>query len=138
MAIRSGHYLHGPLETILQKVPVELKERMNRRQIPEDAPHDSPTEKALIRLHRQVKINISFTIAVLTLYTFSLYQTIKSLQVLQRTETQWNILLEKIFECEDTLKNQISRDRRFKRTFPRDTGRFNEYIYTPVVGECVL
>lgn len=112
MIIRPGHYLHEPLETILQKVPIELKERMSRRQISEDAPHDSPTEKSLIRLHRQ---------------------TIKSLQVLQRTETQWNILLEKIFECEDTLKNQISRDRSFKWTFPRDTNVFNKYIYTPVV-----
>ncbi|CAH1122740.1 unnamed protein product [Ceutorhynchus assimilis] len=111
MAIRPGHYLQSPLETILQKVPVELKERMNRRQIPEDIPHDSPTEKSLIRLHRE---------------------TIKSLQVLQRTETQWNLLLEKIFECEDTLKNQISRDKRFKRTFPKETSWWSEFIYTPI------
>ncbi|KAL1497273.1 hypothetical protein ABEB36_008265 [Hypothenemus hampei] len=112
VAIRPGHYLYGPLETILLKVPVELKEKLNRRQIPEDAPHDLPTERSLIRLHRQ---------------------TIKSLQVLQRTETQWNILLEKIFECEDALKNQISRDKHFKRTFPKQRSWYNEYIYTPVV-----
>lgn len=112
MAIRPNHYLYIPLETILQKVPIELRERMNRRQISEDAQHSSPTEKSLIRLHRQ---------------------TIKSLQVLQRTETQWNLLLEKIFECEDTLKNQISRDRRFKRTFQKKSSWFTEYLFTPVV-----
>lgn len=54
MAIRPNHYLYIPLETILQKVPIELRERMNRRQISEDAQHSSPTEKSLIRLHRQV------------------------------------------------------------------------------------
>lgn len=112
MAIRPGHYLYEPLETIMQKVPIELKDRMNRRQIPEDAPHDSPTEKSLIRLHRQ---------------------TIKSLQVLQRTETQWNILVDKIFECEDNLKNQISRDKRFKRTFTKESSQLFDYICTPVV-----
>ncbi|XP_066145281.1 LMBR1 domain-containing protein 2 homolog [Euwallacea fornicatus] len=112
MGIRPGHYLYDPLETILQKVPVELREKINRRQISEEGRHDSPTEKSLIRLHRQ---------------------TIKSLQVLQRTETQWNVLLGKIFECEDTLKNQISRDRRFKTTFQKETSWFTEYFYTPVV-----
>lgn len=54
MAIRPNHYLYIPLETILQKVPIELRERMNRRQTSEDAQHSSPTEKSLIRLHRQV------------------------------------------------------------------------------------
>lgn len=56
MAIRPNHYLYIPLETIMQKVPVELRERMNRRQISEDAQHSSPTEKSLIRLHRQVTV----------------------------------------------------------------------------------
>ncbi|ENN75883.1 hypothetical protein YQE_07612, partial [Dendroctonus ponderosae] len=110
--IRPGHYLHGPLETILQKVPVELKDRMTRRQLPEDVTHDLPTEKSLIRLHRQ---------------------TIKSLQVLQRTETQWNVLLDKIFECEDTLKNQVSMDRRFKRTFQKESSWSNRYLSVPVL-----
>jgi hypothetical protein len=45
------------LETILQKVPPELRERMNRRQLPEDTPTDVPSDKALIRLHKQVKVD---------------------------------------------------------------------------------
>lgn len=40
----------------MQKVPVELREKMNRRQISEEAQHSSPTEKSLIRLHRQVRV----------------------------------------------------------------------------------
>lgn len=30
---------------------------MNRRQLPDDTPTDTPTEKSLIRLHRQVRCN---------------------------------------------------------------------------------
>ncbi|XP_023029127.2 LMBR1 domain-containing protein 2 homolog [Leptinotarsa decemlineata] len=120
ISVRPGHPLHQYLETILQKVPAELKDRMNRRQLPEDTPADLPSEKALIRLHKQ---------------------TIKSLQVLQRTETQWNIMVQKIFDLEDTLKNQISRERKFKRSFERERNWFTRYIYTSAVEwywKCLL
>lgn len=56
MAVHPGHPLHEHLETILQKVPTELRDRMSRRQLPEDTPTDAPSDKALIRLHRQVKL----------------------------------------------------------------------------------
>ncbi|VEN38005.1 unnamed protein product [Callosobruchus maculatus] len=120
LAIKPGHPLYVELETILQKVPTELRDRINRRQLPDDTPNDAPSEKALIRLHKQ---------------------TIKSLQVLQRTETQWNIMVEKIFELEDTLKNQISRDRRFKRTFQKEHSWFRRYIWTSTIEwywKCLL
>lgn len=54
MSIGSGHPLHQNLETILQKVPPELQERMNRRQLPDDTPTEAPSDKALVRLHKQV------------------------------------------------------------------------------------
>lgn len=120
LAVRPGQLMHQHLETILQKVPTELRDRMNRKQLPDDTPTDLPSEKALIRLHKQ---------------------TIKSLQVLQRTETQWNILVEKIFDLEDTLKNQISRDHRFKRTFPKDRTWFTRFLYTSTIEwywKCML
>ncbi|XP_060527973.1 LMBR1 domain-containing protein 2 homolog [Cylas formicarius] len=112
IAVKPGHYLYPQFETILQKVPLELRDRMSRRRLPDDTPTDSPTEKALVRLHRQ---------------------TIKSLQVLQRTETQWHLLIKKIFECEDTLKNQVARDRRFRRTFPSEPGYFTRFAYMATV-----
>lgn len=63
IAIRPGHPLYEYLETILQKVPSELKDRMSRRQLPEDTPTDSPSEKTLIRLHKQVKfVSVDFTL----------------------------------------------------------------------------
>ncbi|XP_017777102.1 PREDICTED: LMBR1 domain-containing protein 2 homolog isoform X2 [Nicrophorus vespilloides] len=112
LAVRPGHALHQNLETIIQKVPSELKDRMNRRQLPDDTPTDSPGEKTLIRLHKQV---------------------IKSLQVLQRTETQWSILVEKIFALEDTLKNLNSRDRVYKRTFDKPKTVVGRIFYSSTI-----
>ncbi|XP_022918064.1 LMBR1 domain-containing protein 2 homolog [Onthophagus taurus] len=112
VAVKPGHSLHPYLETILQKIPVELKERMNRRLLPDDTPTDCPSEKGFIRIHKQV---------------------IKSLQVLQRTETQWNLLVEKIFELEDTMKNLNSRDKSFKHTFDRKRNRFIRIFYNSVI-----
>lgn len=112
--MKPGQALYENFETILQKVPVELRERMNRRALPEDTPTDAPSEKALVRLHKQV---------------------IKSLQCLQRTETQWGILVEKIFMMEDTLKNMNSRDRTFKRTFETPRSITRRYLYTSTVGK---
>lgn len=37
---------------------------MNRRQLPDDTPTDTPSEKALIRLHRQVR----FLLNILYIY----------------------------------------------------------------------
>ncbi|XP_074097485.1 LMBR1 domain-containing protein 2 homolog isoform X2 [Cotesia typhae] len=111
-AIGSTHPFHRNLETIFQKVPIELKERMNRRQLPEDAHTNAPSEKSLIRLHRQ---------------------TIKALQTLQRTETQWGILVKQIFHLEDISKNQTNHDRRFKSSFPTIRPFFIRLIYNPTL-----
>ncbi|XP_072757646.1 LMBR1 domain-containing protein 2 homolog [Anoplolepis gracilipes] len=112
ISIGPGHPFHCNLETIFQKIPAELKDRMNRRQLPDDTPTDTPTEKSLIRLHRQ---------------------TIKALQTLQRIETQWGILVDKIFDLEDVAKNQVSHDRRFKSSFPIHRSLPFRIIYSPVI-----
>ncbi|KAK7868492.1 hypothetical protein R5R35_001901 [Gryllus longicercus] len=110
MAVGPGHPLHRNLETILQKVPVELRERMNRRQLPDDTPTDAPSEKALIRLHRQV---------------------IKALQTAHRTETQWSLLVDDILVLEDVVRNQVSHDRHYKPTFQPDRASWLRVFITP-------
>ncbi|XP_043283490.1 LMBR1 domain-containing protein 2 homolog isoform X2 [Venturia canescens] len=118
--ITNGHPFHRNLETIFQKVPAELKDRMNRRQLPEDTSGDKRSEKSLIRLHRQ---------------------TIKALQTLQRTETQWAILVEKIFHLEDVAKNQVSHDKRFEPSFPDNRPVTLRLLYNPMIEwywECVV
>lgn len=59
IAVKSGHPLYPYVDTIMRKVPVELQDRMNRRQLPDDTPTDAPSEKALIRLHKQVSGNMT-------------------------------------------------------------------------------
>ncbi|XP_031825371.1 LMBR1 domain-containing protein 2 homolog [Nomia melanderi] len=120
VSIGPGHPFHCNLETIFQKIPAELKDRMNRRQLPDDTPTDTPSEKSLIRLHRQ---------------------TIKALQTLQRIETQWGILVNKIIDLEDIAKNQESHDKRFKPTFPVHRSFPLRIIYNPVIEwywKCVI
>lgn len=60
---------------------------------------------------------------------------IKALQVLQRTETQWNILVERIFSLEDIMKNLNSRDRMFKHTFDNPRNKFIRFLYNSTVGK---
>lgn len=67
--MRTGHPLYQHFETILQKVPVELRDRMNRRHLPEDTPTDPPNERGLVRLHKQV-IKVRFELLLVTYWLF--------------------------------------------------------------------
>lgn len=54
-AVKPNHPFHNYVEVILQKVPVELREKMARRQqVDSGSGGTLPTEKALVRLHKQV------------------------------------------------------------------------------------
>lgn len=85
--IPSHHPSRVFLEIILKKVPSELMEKAKRNVRATETGGGIPSEKALIRLHRQV---------------------IKSLQVLQRTEALWNVQVEKILYLEDVEMNFLS------------------------------
>lgn len=87
MIIPSHHQSRPFVEEILRKVPTELMEKAKRSVRTGDGGSGIPSEKALIRLHRQV---------------------IKSLQVLQRTEALWNVQVEKILYLEDVEMNFLS------------------------------
>lgn len=53
-SIGPGHPLRPHMDVIESKVPTELLDRV-RRHPPPDLPHaDVPSEKALVRLHKQV------------------------------------------------------------------------------------
>lgn len=87
ITIPSHHQSRPYVEEILRKVPTELMEKAKRSVRAGDGGSGIPSEKALIRLHRQV---------------------IKSLQVLQRTEALWNVQVEKILYLEDVEMNFLS------------------------------
>lgn len=117
-AVGSGHPLYRHVDTIVQKLPIQLRDRLNGR-----APPDRPTPpslKSLVNLHKK---------------------TIKALHVLQRTETQWGLMLERIFHLEDVAANQRSPDHRFQHTFHTPRPRLQRIFYPPIVewyGECFL
>lgn len=54
--------------------------------------------------------------------------------MLQRTETQWNILVEKIFDLEDRLRNMNSMDKRFKPVFQKPKNAFTRVFYNSTIG----
>ncbi|XP_049865696.1 LMBR1 domain-containing protein 2 homolog isoform X2 [Pectinophora gossypiella] len=117
-AVGPGHPLQRHVETIIQKLPIQLRDRLNSRAPPErPAP---PSFKSLVNLHKK---------------------TIKSLHVLQRTETQWGLMLERIFHLEDVAANLRSPDKRFQHTFHTPRPRLQRILYPPPIEwwwECFL
>lgn len=89
------------VETILSKIPLEMMERIKRRRTEVAFGNDPPTEKTLIRLHRQV---------------------IRALQTHHRTEAQWSDLTHHVFELEDINRNMVSNEHVFKHTMSRPPG----------------
>ncbi|XP_011213600.1 LMBR1 domain-containing protein 2 homolog [Bactrocera dorsalis] len=113
-AIPNGYELRSCVETILRKVPTELIERAtrnyNRGGSIGDTPTIVPTEKTLIRIHKQV---------------------IKSLQTLQRSESLWSVQVEKVLYLEDISRNMHSTERIFKSEFPSQRSQLCRILYSP-------
>ncbi|XP_055616458.1 LMBR1 domain-containing protein 2 homolog [Toxorhynchites rutilus septentrionalis] len=119
-AIPMRHEMRPALETIMRKVPTELMERARRISRDDGSPVAVPSEKALVRLHRQV---------------------IKSLQTLQRTEALWNVQVNKVLHLEDIARNAVSLDHRFKTEFPKHRTGLSRALYSPTLEwywECVI
>ncbi|XP_050699310.1 LMBR1 domain-containing protein 2 homolog [Eriocheir sinensis] len=111
-SIGPGHPLRPHMDVIESKVPTELLDRV-RRHPPPDSPHaDVPSEKALVRLHKQL---------------------LKALQSQRRVETQWGLLVEKVVSLEDTHRNSLSHDSTFKHSTPPHRHHLLSYIYTPTI-----
>lgn len=108
------HELRPCIDTILRKVPTELMERVRRHGRNDGGQSNAvPTEKSLIRLHKQV---------------------IKSIQTFQRTEALWNVQVEKVLHLEDVEKNLNSMDRRFKTEFPQQQTKLQELFCNPTIN----
>lgn len=108
------------MDTIIRKVPTELMEKAGRTAGRGDSSTIVPSEKALVRLHKQV---------------------IKSLQTLQRTEALWNVQVAKVLHLEDVDRNIQSMDHRFKTEFPKATTKFSRTFYNPTMEwywECLI
>ncbi|KAL4706892.1 hypothetical protein ACJJTC_012351 [Scirpophaga incertulas] len=117
-SVSSEHPLYRHVETIIQKLPIQLRDRLSSRAPPyRPAP---PSLKSLVNLHKK---------------------TIKALHVLQRTETQWGMMIERILHLEDVATNMRSPDKRFQHSFSTARPRLQRILYPPVVEwwwECFL
>ncbi|KAK7075102.1 LMBR1 domain-containing protein 2 [Halocaridina rubra] len=111
-SIGLGHPLRSHMDIIETKVPTELLDKARRHLVP-DSPHaDVPSEKALVRLHKQL---------------------IKALQNHRRVETQWGLLVSKIVDLEDTHRNAVSHEKSFKPSTPPQRHYIFSYIYPPTL-----
>ncbi|XP_016981919.1 LMBR1 domain-containing protein 2 homolog [Drosophila rhopaloa] len=125
--IPNNHELRPCLETIMRKVPIELQERASRNfartggsGMGTTSSTILPSEKALVRIHKQV---------------------IKSLQTLQRTEALWSVQVQTVLHLEDVAKNIHSSERRFKSEFPRQRTQLERICYSATLQwywECLL
>lgn len=64
-------------------------------------------------------------------------QVIYAVQRHNRTQVQWQILLDEAFHLEDVAKNETSLTHQFIHSFPsaEPPGWISKYLYTPTVGE---
>uniref|UniRef100_A0A8C6US86 LMBR1 domain containing 2b n=1 Tax=Neogobius melanostomus TaxID=47308 RepID=A0A8C6US86_9GOBI len=125
-SIKYNHPLRKCVDTILRKCPVDYQEKMGRNMDDyedfDDKQNTYPSEKSLVKLHKQV---------------------IYAVQRHNRTRVQWQILLQQAIHLEDVAKNETSSAHQFVHSFPstEPSGWFSRYIYTPTVEwywECFL
>ncbi|EDW66521.1 LMBR1 domain-containing protein 2 homolog [Drosophila virilis] len=126
-AVPNNHELRPCVETILRKVPIELQERASRNFARSGGNGMGgttstivPSEKALVRIHKQV---------------------IKSLQTLQRTEALWSVQVNAVLHLEDVARNIHSAEHRFKTEFPRQRSQLERICCSATIQwywECLF
>uniref|UniRef100_A0A1A7ZV51 LMBR1 domain containing 2b n=1 Tax=Nothobranchius furzeri TaxID=105023 RepID=A0A1A7ZV51_NOTFU len=125
-SIKYNHPLRKFIDTVLRKCPLDYQEKMGRNMDDyedfDDKQNTYPTEKSLVKLHKQV---------------------IYAVQRHNRTRVQWQILLQQAIHLEDVAKNETSSTHQFVHSFPSSepTGWFSRYVYTPTAEwywECLL
>ncbi|XP_036454299.1 G-protein coupled receptor-associated protein LMBRD2a isoform X1 [Colossoma macropomum] len=124
--IKYNHPLRKCIDTILKKCPVDYQEKLGRNMDDyedfDDKRNPCPNKKSLVKLHKQV---------------------IYAVQRHNRTQVQWQILLDEAFHLEDVAKNETSSAHQFIHSFPssQPSSWFSKFIYTPTAEwywECVL
>ncbi|XP_069740640.1 G-protein coupled receptor-associated protein LMBRD2B isoform X2 [Narcine bancroftii] len=124
--VRYNHPLRKYVDTILRKCPSEFQERTGRNMDDyedfEESSSSSPSERSLVKLHKQV---------------------ISAVQSQLQTQVQWKMLLDRAFHLEDVTRNQGNGDRQFMHTFPSSEPQawLVRVLYTPRVEwfwECVV
>ncbi|XP_041957635.1 G-protein coupled receptor-associated protein LMBRD2a [Alosa sapidissima] len=125
-AIKYNHPLRKCIDTVLRKSPTEYQEKMGRNMDDyedfDENRNPCPSKKSLVKLHKQV---------------------IYAVQRHNRTQVQWQALLEEAFHLEDVAKNETSAAHQFVHSFPSSEppGWLSRVLYTPTIEwywECLL
>ncbi|XP_062398927.1 G-protein coupled receptor-associated protein LMBRD2a [Sardina pilchardus] len=125
-AIKYNNPLRKCIDTVLRKSPTEYQEKMNRNMDDyedfDENRNPCPSKKSLVKLHKQV---------------------IYAVQRHNRTQVQWQALLEEAFHLEDVAKNETSATHQFVHSFPSSEppGWLSRVLYTPTIEwywECQL
>lgn len=111
--VGASHPLRKNLDIIIHQVPVEVMRSVtdvnpNTR----DHPVVFPTEKSLVKLHREFK---------------------KAVRIRHRTSTQWLFLVDTAVELEDVTRNEKSSERYFKTTFQTSPSYWRNMLCTPCI-----
>jgi len=106
-----GH-LKDLLDIIMRKVPLEMMERVRRRQRIADTDGSELTEARLAKLHKQVLV---------------------ALTAHNRTEAQWKEQIELVYWLEDNHKNMASNEREFRRQLEPDANTLVSKFITPSI-----
>ncbi|XP_052775817.1 G-protein coupled receptor-associated protein LMBRD2-like isoform X2 [Mya arenaria] len=112
--IRYNHSLRKHVETILEKCPESVKNSISRNEDYEDYNKsiDTPAEKSLAKLHRNV---------------------IYAMQTNKRHQTQWSMMMQTAFNLEDQILNEMSVDKRYKHSFPVQRNKLMQQFFTPTI-----
>uniref|UniRef100_A0A3P8WZ08 LMBR1 domain containing 2b n=1 Tax=Cynoglossus semilaevis TaxID=244447 RepID=A0A3P8WZ08_CYNSE len=117
-SIKYNHPLRKCIDTVLRKCPVDYQEKLGRNMDDyedfDDKQNTYPSEKSLVKLHKQV---------------------IYAVQRHNRTRVQWQILLQQAIHLEDVAKNETSSTHQFVHSFPlpESSSWVSRYLYTPTV-----
>ncbi|XP_063051764.1 G-protein coupled receptor-associated protein LMBRD2a [Engraulis encrasicolus] len=117
-AIKYNHPLRKCIDTVLRKCPTEHQERMGRNMDDyedyDESRNACHSKKNLVKLHKQV---------------------IYAVQRHNRTQVQWQMLLEEAFHLEDVAKNEAGAVRHFQHSFTSSepTSWLARTLYTPTI-----
>ncbi|XP_012684125.1 G-protein coupled receptor-associated protein LMBRD2a [Clupea harengus] len=125
-AIKYNNPLRKCIDTVLRKCPTDYQEKMGRNMDDyedfDEHGNPCPSKRSLVKLHKQV---------------------IYAVQRHNRTQVQWQMLLEEAVHLEDVAKNEASVAHQFVHSFPSSEppGWISRYFYTPTIEwywECKL
>lgn len=98
----------------------------------------SETEHGFIRHGRVAPevVNTTDSVCVMHEGVFSINQVIYAVQRHNRTQVQWQMLLEEAVHLEDVAENEASVAHQFVHSFPSSEppGWISRYFYTPTIG----